>query len=96
MRKGRGEVKKVGDLFEKYRRTLIAPQKTVVAAFVEVVEEVLGIRVRPEAVRYTPSSRTLFVTAGGPLKSEIKLHADEIVAHLKGRLGEKNAPETIL
>lgn len=96
MRKGRGEVKKVGDLFEKYRRTLIAPQRTVITTFIEVTEEILGVSLPDKAVTYTPGSKTLSVVAPGPIKSEIRLHYDEILAHMKGRLGEKNAPVTIL
>ncbi|MEX0918283.1 MAG: hypothetical protein WDZ93_03970 [Candidatus Paceibacterota bacterium] len=96
MRKGRGEIKKVSDLFEKYRKTLIAPQRTVIITFIEVVDEVIGIKLDQKAVRYAPASRTLSVTAGGPLKSELRLHKDELIAHMKGRLGEKNAPTTIL
>ena len=57
MRKGRGEIKRVSDLFEKYRKTLIAPQKTVIGAFVEVVDDVLGIKLKPESVRYAPGSK---------------------------------------
>ena len=96
MRKGRGEVKRIGDLFEKYRKTLIAPQKTVIDTFIEIVDDVLGIKLKFEWVRYTPGSRTLSIVAPGPVKSEIRLHKDDLMAHMKGRLGEKNAPVTIL
>lgn len=96
MRKGRGEITKVGDLFEKYRQTLKAPQGTVIDAFCEVVSELLALPITKKQVRYTPSSKTLSVTTQGPLKSEIKLHEEEIIAHLKGRLGEKSAPQKII
>lgn len=96
MRKGRGEIKKVSDLFEKYRNTLIAPQRTVIATFIEVIEDVVGIKIPESSVVYTPSTKTLSVKSGGPIKSEIKLRQEEILAHIKGRLGEKNAPTTIL
>lgn len=96
MRKARGEIKKVADLFEKYRRTLVAPERTVVIAFVEVVEDLVGIAVPPEVVRYSPATRTLSVNGAGPLRAEIRMRRDEILAHMKGRLGERNAPTTIL
>ncbi|MEX0930739.1 MAG: hypothetical protein WDZ68_00420 [Candidatus Paceibacterota bacterium] len=96
MRKGRGEVKKVGDLFEKYKKTLIAPQKTVINAFIEVVGDMFNIEIDPARVKYTPSTKTLSVAVQGPLKSELQLRRDEILTHMKGRLGEKNAPHTIL
>lgn len=96
MRKGRGEVKKLGDLFEKYRRTLVAPEKSVRDAFIEIVEELIGVTLQDRHVTYKPASRTLFVSANGMIKSEIMLRRDEILAHLKGRLGEQSAPSAIL
>lgn len=96
MRKGSGDIRKLGDLFEKYRKTLVAPQKTVVTTFCEVVEELLNIKIDPKRVRYATGSKTLSLSGGGPLKSEVQLHKNEILAHMKGRLGEKNAPQEIL
>ncbi|MDC1205549.1 hypothetical protein N8083_01740 [Candidatus Pacebacteria bacterium] len=96
MRKGRGEIIKIGDLFEKYRKTLVAPQRTVIETFCEVVLELLSIEITKKSVKYSPSTRILSVGTGGPLKSEIKLHRTEILAHMKGRLGEKNAPKDII
>lgn len=96
MRKTRGEIKKVGDLFEKYKKTLKAPQGSVIKVFIEVADEVLGISIKKGYVSYSPQSKTISLVSGGPLKSEIYLHKEEILAHMKGRLGEKNAPKTIL
>ena len=96
MRKGRGEIKKVGDLFEKYKKTLKAPQGTVIEAFREVLSELLSIEISKDKVKYSPATKTLSVTQGGPLRSEIRLHQEEILAHMKGRLGEKSAPNKIL
>ena len=96
MKKERGEIKRVGDLFEKYKRTLIAPERTVVNVFCEVVEESLGYRIDPKSVKYTPHTRTLALIGKGMVRSEVQMHHDEILAHMKGRLGEKNAPTTLL
>ena len=95
MRKGRGEITKLGDLFEKYKKTLKAPQATVIETFREVVSELLSIEIPKERVKYSTSSKTLSVTGGGPLKSEIKIHKKEILTHMKGRLGDKSAPSEI-
>lgn len=90
------EIKKVSDLFQKYRDRLKAPEGSVVDAFIEVVEDLTSIKVERKKVRYTPASKTLSLRGAGVLKSEIKLHEREILNHLKGRLGEKNAPRAIL
>lgn len=96
MRKERGGIQKVGDLFDKYRQNLIAPEASVISAFVEVVDDLFGIRVPIERVRYKTSTKTISLTGRGPLKSEIQLHKKEILLHLKGRLGGKNAPSNIM
>jgi len=96
MRKGSGEIKKVGDLFEKYRQTLKAPEKTVIRAFCGVVEDLLNITIDEKKISYSPASRTLSFKRGGPLKSEILMYKTEILTHLKGRLGEKSAPKEII
>ncbi len=95
MSRGEG-IKKLNSLFDKYKHTLKAPQGSVITAFIEVVYDVLGITIKKEAIRYSTSSRTLVVQGGGPLKSEITLNKEEILTHLKGRLGEQSAPKEIL
>lgn len=96
MRKGRGEIVKLGDLFEKYRKNLKAPEKTIIVAFEEVVLDLFEIKIPKGKVKYSPASKTISIIGGGPLKSEINLHKEEILLHMKGRLGEKSAPKEIL
>ena len=95
MARGQG-IKRVADLFETYRKRLRAPQKTVEEAFVEVVRDVCGFEPERGFVTYKPSSRTLVFTAPGMMKSEVFLQKDEILAHLKGRLGVGSAPRDII
>lgn len=93
----RGEgTKKISDLFSKYKKRLVAPEASVVSAFVEVVEDLFGFKVPKDKVSYTPTTKTLSLTVGSALKTEIKLREEEVLNHLKGRLGEKNAPRVIL
>lgn len=93
----RGEnIKKVSDLFAKYKQRLVAPEASVITAFVEVVNDLIGLDINPKKVNYNPSTKILVINGGGPLKSEIKLHQKEILTHLKGRLGEKSAPINII
>jgi len=93
----RGEnIKKVGDLFAKYKQRLVAPEASVVNAFVEVVQELLELDINPKKVSYNPATKVISINGGGPLKSEIKLNQQDILIHLKGRLGEKSAPKSII
>ena len=97
MRKQEGKSPvKVSDLFEVYRKRLRAPQKSVIEASVEVIHDVLGVTINSESLLYSAQSRTLTVHARGPLKSEITLHKEDILNHLRGRLGPRSAPTTLL
>ncbi|NCN52726.1 hypothetical protein GW943_02875 [Candidatus Parcubacteria bacterium] len=91
-----GGIKKVADLFETYRTRLKAPQKTVINTFTEVVSDVCGFSLRTSDVSYTPSSKTLSLKAAGPLKTEILLRKQELLIHMKGRLGASSAPNEII
>lgn len=96
MRKSRGEIVAVRDLFAKYRQTLQAPQKSVELEAIKAIGEVVGIKLNEEQLRYTVSSRVLHIKAAGILKQEIKLKESEVIKHLNEVLGKKNAPKTIL
>lgn len=93
----RGEgIKHITNLFDSYRKRLVAPKRSVIEAFVEVVADLYGFTVMPEEVLYTPASRTLSLRTAGPLKTEILFRKEEILTHLMGRLGQKSAPSDII
>lgn len=91
-----GDVKKISDLFAKYKNSLIAPEASVIEAFIEVVDDLCGIKLTKKVVTYQPATKVLSITGKAALRSEIKLHESEIITHLKGRLGSKNAPKVII
>jgi len=95
MSRGEG-IKPINQLFEKYKRQLIAPQGSVKKAFCEVVHDLYGYTVKEEQLAYAVHSRTLTLKMPSTLKTELLLKKKEIIAHLKGRLGEKSAPVTFL
>ncbi len=92
----RGEIKKLSSLFDTYRKKLIAPQASVIDAFVEVVEDLFSFKLPRQSVRYSPATKTLSMTGGGPRKTEIKLREGEVLLHLSGRLGKHNSPVKIV
>ncbi len=96
MRKSRGEIVAVKDLFAKYRQTLQAPQKSVELEAIKAIGEIVGIGLNEDQVRYTVSSQTLYIKASGMLKQEIKIKEKEIIKNLKQALGTKSSPKTIL
>ena len=90
------KLRPINSLFDRYKNTLQAPQKVVVDAFCEVVEDLFAVTLPTDRVKYSPHSKTVSVGVSGALKSELKMREDEVLAHLKGRLGAKNAPTKIL
>jgi hypothetical protein len=56
----------------------------------------MEIQIEKSKITYNVHTRVLGVHVQGPLKSEIKLRKEEILSHLKGRLGESSAPTEIL
>lgn len=95
-KKTKYELTPVKDLFAVYKNRLKAPEGSVIDAFVEVVSDVVGVDVPKEGIRYNPHTKTITITGRAVLRSEIQKRKIEIITHLKGRLGAKNAPETIL
>jgi len=88
--------KPLSALFEKYKKTLKAPEATVINTFIEVLDEVLQVSLKASQITFSPSTKLLRIQVGGPIKSEILLHKKELLAHLTGRLGDGSAPKDIL
>jgi hypothetical protein len=93
---GKGQLVKVNDLFEIYRKRLRAPEGSVKSVVIEVVSDLFGVTLTPAQIGYTPGSKILTIKAPGTIKTEMRLRKNEILAHLAGRLGEKSAPTEIV
>ena len=89
-------MKHIGDLFEKYKKNLKAPQASVVKQVVKVIESVTHLSVQEQQVQYTVGTKTIYIHAPSILKQEILLQKTEILKQLKLELGEQSAPKTIL
>lgn len=85
----------LGSLFEKYKNLLVPPERSVIKTFCEVVEEVCAFSIEPNSVRYSVYTKTITLSVPGALKQHLLVHQKELLAHLKGRLGDR-APQTIL
>ena len=94
--KKRGEITAVRDLFEKYRKHLQAPQKSVELEAIRVIGEITQLTLKEHQVAYTVSTRTLSLQVPSLLKQELKRHQADILQELKARLGEKSAPYHLL
>ena len=95
MQKRRGEIIKVADLFEKYKKNLKAPQASVIKELIEVINDLTGISIDRKFIKYAVSTKTVSITAPAVLKQEIKLHKEDILLHLRARLGDNGVPKII-
>lgn len=94
MARGEG-IKSLSSLFDAYKKRFKAPQASVVQCFIEVVDEVVGIQLPTEKVTYKTYDRTIILTVSSVLKQEVLLHQEELLAHVKARLGSENSPKAI-
>ena len=90
------KMKRVGDLFEKYKVRFKAPQATVEKACALAIKEVTGFTVKDEQIVYTVSNRTLRVNVPSVLKSELRFHQEAILTELEAQLGESKGSRTML
>ena len=88
MESRRGELVKVSALFDKYLKTLKAPQKTVEKAALDAIEAAIGLRLLPEQIEYTVATKILYVKAPALIRSEIKINTEQINKHLEVILSE--------
>lgn len=79
----RGELTKISALFAKYHATLKPPQATVERAVCTAINERVGCSLHNEQIRYTVSTKTIYISAPSVLKQEIRLHIPEILAEIR-------------
>jgi hypothetical protein len=89
------KMKPIGDLFAKYKLTLIAPQATVEKACAEAIKKITGLTVSAENITYVVNTKTLSIKVPSVLKSELRFHHKAILQELKKGVSVDNAPKTI-
>lgn len=94
-KRGQGIVR-LGSLFEKYQKTLRAPQGVVVDTCIEIIAEDFNITLTKTQCAYKTNTKTLSFNVPGVLKTELLLKKQHILHRLKDRLGAQNAPKEIM
>lgn len=88
-------MKRVGDLFEKYRTKFKAPQATVKKECIIIIKEVSGFDIKIEQIEYSVNTRTVSLQISSLLKSELSFHYPQIILLLNQKLGSDVAPKII-
>lgn len=88
-------MKKIGDLFERYKKHFKAPQASVEKECVIVIKDTTGFSIDLKQVEYTVSTKTLYLKLPSIVKSELKFHHKIILETLDERLGVDVAPKKI-
>jgi len=60
------------------------------------LEDITGITLEKTQIKYSIHTKVISLNAPSLIKQEIKLKQDEILIHLKARLGVINTPTLIL
>lgn len=82
----RGEVVKLGSLFEKYEKLLIPPQASVEKEVIKIIGEVCGRTLVPGQVSYTVATKMVYLKVPSILKSDIMRSREEILSRLRSSL----------
>ena len=88
-------MKRLGDLFERYRKRIKAPQASVEKECLIIINELMQFDLKTSQIEYTVSSRTLSLRIPSVLRTEILLKKTEILEKLKAHLGADNCPTHI-
>lgn len=88
-------MKLIGDLFERYRTRIKAPQASVEKECAAVITKVTGFTVSVEQINYTVSTRTISLQVPSILKSELRFKQQQILQELENRLGKDGCPKII-
>ncbi len=88
-------MKKIGDLFDKYRTRIKAPQASVEKECIQVIKEVTGFELTNNQVTYTVSTRSICLHVPSVLKTELRFHNTAILQKLQDRLGKDGCPNII-
>jgi hypothetical protein len=89
------KMKRMGDLFEKYRTRFKAPQASVEKECIVVIKELTQFDLQPSQIEYTVSTRTISLRVPSILRTEILFKKTEILDTLKAHLGADNCPTYI-
>lgn len=86
----------LGQLLERYKKILKPPQASVEKEAISVIVAETGITLTATQVRYTPSTRTLAITAPSVIRSELLRVAPTLLSELKNELGAAHTPLHII
>ena len=85
-------MKHLSSFFDKYKKTIKAPQASVEKEVVSVIKEVVGIEIKFEQITYMPASRTVTLQAPSIVRSEVLKYKADILTKLNQSLGVANSP----
>jgi len=88
-------MKRLGDLFERYRTKIKAPQASVENECIIVIKELTQFDIQLSQLEYIVSTRTISLRVPSILRTEILFKKPEILETLKARLGADNCPTYI-
>lgn len=90
------KMKKLGDLFDKYRLRFKAPQATVEKECIKVIKEITDYNISLNQVNYNVTTKSIYLQVPSVLKTELKFKHPLILQSLRNNLGVEGAPKNIL
>tara|TARA_B100000508_G_scaffold78473_1_gene61021 strand:- start:17717 stop:18013 length:297 start_codon:yes stop_codon:yes gene_type:complete len=88
-------MKRIGNLFDRYKNHFKPPQASVEKEVREVIKEITGFSLELGKINYTVSTKTISLKVPSVLKTEIMFKQEEILSSLKDKLGKDSSPQKI-
>jgi hypothetical protein len=88
-------MRRLGDLYERYRTKIKAPQASVEKECLVIIKELTQFDLKLSQLEYTVSTRTISLRVPSILRTEILFRKTEILEKLKAHLGADNCPTYI-
>lgn len=88
-------MKRLGDLFERYRTRIKAPQASVEKECVLVIKELTNFDLQVSQIEYTVSTKTISLRVPSILRTEILFKKEAILKQLSAHLGADSCPTHI-
>jgi hypothetical protein len=85
----------IKDLLARYASRVRAPQWIVRQEVVKAYRD-LGVECVESEIAYTPSTKTVTITAMGPKRIEMLMRKKEALTRVRGTLPERDAPSDIV
>lgn len=88
-------MQQIGSLFDKYKKTLRPPQRSVEKKALEVINQEFQFHLTEANLSYNPKTKTLKLNVPSVVRTEVMRQKSRVLVRLKTVLGEYSPTELL-